>query len=310
MAEAKRVFVVSSYHPEYQWERDYLRALSARLSSRCQLAFYNLDSKRLPADQVEKRAQTALERVRAFHPDLVIVGDDAALKMVGTALAPSGLPVIFLGINNNPRNYFPGGMPGNVSGVLERPLLLRNLFELGHAVPGTRRALALFDTDLTSAVIRDETFLGHDSIRVGDIDVDMAMLGSFADWKKQVLAAPGHYQVIWVGLYFTLRDDKGRVVDGEDVVRWTAQNAKLPLFAFWDFAVGRDKAAGGLVLTGREQGEEAAKMAEAVLFKGQALAGIFPLVPSQGQFLFSRSALQRYRVRLPARIENKASWLE
>ena len=146
-----------------------------------------------------------------IRPDLVIVGDDAALQRVGSKLAQQGVPVIYLGINNNPRNYFPGAAP-RVSGVLERPLILRSVFELGKAVKGLRSALVLFDDDLTSRIIRDETFVGRDSMLLANIHVDLALTGSYAEWQRRVQGAAGRYQAIWVGLYFTLRGADGKVV--------------------------------------------------------------------------------------------------
>ncbi len=304
-----RVFVVESYHSDYPWDQDYRRAIQERLGKRTQLSYYAMDTKRLPPAQHQARADEALAMAAKIRPDLVIVGDDAALQRVGSKLAQQGVPVIYLGINNNPRNYFPGAAP-RVSGVLERPLILRSVFELGKAVKGLRSALVLFDDDLTSRIIRDETFVGRDSMLLANIHVDLALTGSYAEWQRRVQGAAGRYQAIWVGLYFTLRGADGKVVPGDEVLRWTAAHARLPLFAFWDFAVGKDKAAGGLVLSGYEQGREAAKMAEQVLFQQQPVASLFPVTPSEGRYVFSRSALARDGVELPARLQQRAHWLE
>ncbi|PTU67027.1 hypothetical protein DB032_19910 [Chromobacterium sp. Panama] len=304
-----RVLVVESYHSDYPWDQDYRRALQERLGKRAQLSYYAMDTKRLPPAQHQARADEALAMAAKIKPELVIVGDDAALQRVGSKLAQRGVPVIYLGINNNPRNYFPGAASG-VSGVLERPLILRSVFELGKTVKGLRSALVLFDDDLTSRIIRDETFVGRDTMLLANIHVDLALTGSYADWQRRVLGAAGRYQAIWIGLYFTLRDAGGKVVPGDEVLRWTAAHAKLPLFAFWDFAVGKDKAAGGLVLSGYEQGREAAKLAEQVLFHGKPVASLFPVTPSEGRYVFSREGLARDRIELPARLRERANWVE
>ncbi|MEO4028569.1 hypothetical protein ABH313_11065, partial [Chromobacterium vaccinii] len=83
----KKVFLLESYHSDYQWDHDYRAALYEKLSGRCELAVYTLDSKRLPREQVLIRAEEARKRIAAFQPDLVIVGDDAALQLVGSKLA-------------------------------------------------------------------------------------------------------------------------------------------------------------------------------------------------------------------------------
>ncbi|VEB40464.1 Uncharacterised protein [Chromobacterium violaceum] len=125
-----------------------------------------------------------------------------------------------------------------------------------------------------------------------------------------MLQAPQRYQAIWVGLYFTLRDDNGKVVPSDEVMRWTAANSKLPMFAFWNFAVGKGKAMGGRVLTGREQGLEAARMAQAMLFENRSLSSLFPVTPSEGEYLFSRSELARSGLSLPPQVARKAHWVE
>ena len=166
-------------------------------------------------------------------------------------------------------------------------------------VPDMQRVLLLFDNDLTSEVIQEELFGRASSLQDGKIQIDLVRAIDYADWQRQVHEAPGRYQAIWTGLYQTLRDANGKVVPDSDVIAWTAANSKLPLFAFWDFAVGADKAVGGLVLSGRDQGRLAAGLVQQILFQHRQPGSLFPLNGGGGQLLFSRGALQRFGLQLP-----------
>lgn len=297
----KRIMVVDSYHAEYDWSRDYRMALQDVLRDKAELTFFQMDTKRLPKAQHAARAEAALRLIATEKPDLVITGDDAALKLVGARLAGSRLPVVYLGINQNPRSYLTGNH-ANVTGVLERPLIRRNILLMKSLIPTLKRALVLFDNDLTSQVIRDELFGGLDSMRFGDVDVDLVMATNYADWQQKIKSAPATYQAVWVGLYQALRDGAGNVVPDRQVIQWTAANSQRPVFGFWDFAIGPNKAAGGMVLSGHDQGVAAAIIAQNILFNHQQPDQIFPVNLGEGMLIFSKSALRRFNLTLPAHL--------
>lgn len=292
------VMLVDSYHAGYAWSQAWRSALMASLGGKVRFLYAELDSKRQPRDTLEPRAAQILVQIQRQQPDLVLVADDAALRFVGTRLASSKTPVVYLGINQNPRHYLQDHA-ANVTGVLERPLVRRNVSLMRQLVPGIQRVLLLFDNDLTSEVIQEELFGRASSLQDGSVQIDLVRAIDYADWQRQVSQAPGRYQAIWTGLYQTLRDANGKVVPDSEVIAWTAANSALPLFAFWDFAVGPDKAVGGLVLSGRDQGRLAAGLVQQILFQRRQPGSLFPLNGGGGQLLFSRSALQRFGLQLP-----------
>ncbi len=297
-AAAPTVLLVDSYHAGYAWSQAWRSALTRTLGSSVRLSYVELDSKRQPRDQMEPRAEQVLSQIRRQQPSLVVVADDAALRFVGTRLAGSQTPVVYLGINQNPRHYLPDHA-ANVIGVLERPLIRRNVSLMRQMVPGIQRVLLLFDNDLTSEVLQDELFGRASSLQDGSVQIDLVRAIDYADWQRQVSQAGSRYQAIWTGLYQTLRDSNGKVVPDSEVIAWTAANSKLPLFAFWDFAIGADKAIGGLVLSGSDQGRLAAGLVQQILFQRRQPGSLFPLNGGSGRLLFSRRALQRFGLTLP-----------
>lgn len=302
LAGDKTILVVESYHADFHWDKAYRKALTEALSPGYALEFVEMNTKRLPVEKHIEMANLALAKIKAMRPALVILGDDAALKLLGRQIDTLNIPTVYLGVNGNPRQYGQGNFR-NITGVLERPLIKRSLAFIRQILPTTRKILLLFDVDLTSGVIRDEVFHGKTSTLIDGIRVDMQMCPTVADWKHAVANARDEgYQVTVVGLYQALKGADGKVADANEIIRWTSANTPLPAFALWDFSVGPDMAIGGLVIGGKEQGKAAAVLAREILEDQRPPATLIPVTARQGDFLFSKKQLERYRLVLPADI--------
>lgn len=300
LAEPGTIFIVESYHDGMSWDRGYKEAIRARLADRYRFAGAELDTKRLPEFRHREMAERALAAIRAKKPALVVLGDDAALRLVGPGLDRLGIPGVYLGINGNPRAY---GNFRHITGVLERPLMKRNTVLVREMLPGIQKILVLFDRSEASRVIFREEFTSQPSYTIGGVRVDLRMLDSLQEWQKAVSeAGRAGYGAIVAGLYQSLREREGRVAEEEGVITWTSANTPVPLFGFWDFQIGEHKAIGGLVMTSTSQGEAAAKLIEQILEHGVPPAAIFPSPARQGEYLFSESQLKRFKLKPPADI--------
>lgn len=310
LAAEETIFVVESYHVEYPWDASYKEALQAELGKKYRLEYFQMDTKRLPKEKHAAMADKAWARYLALHPVLVILGDDAALQLLAQRLGATSTPVVYLGINNNPREYFDASVVKNITGVLERPALKRNIVFISEILPKARRALVLFDTDITSQVVLRETFNGKSRQTINGVDVELKLIERWEQWQTEVLNAGKNYDVIFVGLYQALHDASGKSANtADEVVRWTSEHTPVPSFGFWDFAVGPDKTIGGLVLYGKEQGKAAADIALRIL-AGTAPEDIYPVTADPGSFLFSRKQLLRYHIALPAKIAAEANFTD
>jgi len=300
------ILVVESYHAEYRWDQAYRRALTESLAPKYTLEFFEMDTKRQPASRHAQMAEKALARIQALHPALVVLGDDAALQYLGPRLDTMDIPGVYLGINGNPRKY--GAMRfEHITGVLERPLIKRNISFIQQVAPSTHKVQLLFDNGLTSRVIYDEMFDGKSSMWIDGIQVDLQLCQTLDEWKQAVLQADARgYQVTIAGLYHTLKRANGRVADADETMVWSSANTPVPLFALWDFAVGPDMAVGGLVLSGWEQGHAAAAIALDILERQVKPSSLIPVTARQGDFLFSKKQLKRFHLSLPPDIARQA----
>lgn len=299
MADKKKVLIIESYHQSFAWDASYREGITEALGDDYTIEYYEMDTKRVPANEFEHRANQAWSRYQLTQPDLVILGDDNALKYLGKRFEKTNTPVVFLGINNNPRRYITIGK--NITGILERPLLKKSTATIKDIIPNCKKLLILFDNSTTSQVILDEEFRGNSSMTLAGIQTDLKLIDSYSQWQTETELGKGKYDAIIIGLYFTLKDKEGKSVSGDDVLNWTSKNSSVPVFAFWDFAVGENKAIGGLVLYGKTQGIAAGEIAKEIL-NGKEVQKINPKVGEKGRYFFSKKGLERHHLVLPSYI--------
>ncbi|WP_028450058.1 ABC transporter substrate-binding protein [Chitinibacter tainanensis] len=296
------VTVVESYHPENSWDHDYLQGIKSKLDGVAELEFLFLDTKRLPTDEHLEQAQRALASIQTQRPKVVILGDDAALALMGPKLGVMKVPTIFLGINADPASYFSKNqLPPTISGVLERPQYRASFSLVRELLPHGKRWLVLLDSDRSAEILR------NDLLALNEKGVEVQMCRTFEQWKNAIKAAEGVYDAVLIGTYQALIDQDMAHVDARQVMQWTAGNSKLPLFGFWDFQIGRDAAAGGVVITGFEQGAIAGSMARAWLLVPNQVQAIRP--SAAGRVMLSRAQAERWKLRVSPALRQRISWL-
>lgn len=308
LAQNKSILIIESYHAEYAWDASYKEGLNETLGDKYNLVYFEMDTKRVPKSEYEQRAEMAWVKYEEVKPVLVILGDDNAVKFLGSKFTKTETPVVYLGLNNNPRNYDMVDHK-NVTGVLERPLLKRSIVHLQKLLP-IKKVLILFDSGSTSQIVHSEVFHGKNSEKFGGITVDVKLIGNFEEWQKAVTDSKNQeYNVIIVGLYHTIKDSSGAHVTANTVLEWTSKNTPIPPFAFWDFSVGPDKATGGYVLFGKEQGKTAGEIALKIL-DGTTPGSIAPVIAKNGRFFFSKYQLAKWQITLPDSISSKSEYTD
>lgn len=310
-AAGKTVLLIESYHSGYEWDASYLEGLKETFGKDFTLVNFEMDTKRLPKSLYQKQADLAWRKYQELKPDLVILGDDNALKFLGPKFIETSTPVVFLGINQNPRDYVELWMGKNLTGVLERPIFSLSIDSISKIIqPKPDKILVLFDNGTTSQASVSEAFKGKTRNEISGVRVDLQLISNFDLWQKTVLEA-GHqgYDAIVVGLYHTLVDKEGKNIPADQVMAWTSENTPVPPFGFWDFSVGAEKTIGGFVLYGKEQGIVAAEMAKKIL-NGTAPKDVPVVVGKKGQFLFSKKALEKYRLTLPKDIARQSRMVD
>lgn len=307
------IFVIHSWH-DILWDRLWEKALHDHLSEDYRLVHFDLDAMRSSPQQLARNVETALSHYRALDPALVILGDDAALQSMALKLGDTR-PVVYLGINHNPRDLIGHNIPLNITGVVERPLYERALRQIVQLLPeGADKVLFLSDADQEAAIVTNikDIFKGNTHTRVGDVRVELVVTSQWEAWQAAVLSAQqSDYDAIVFDSRYLIHDARGQYVEPEPgVVRWMAKHSRLPLFNFYEDAIGPGLSSGGWVISGYGIGKEAARLVKDILENGKAPAQIFPVYYSKGEYIFSREQLRKWQIRLPPLIMQHATFAE
>jgi len=305
---ADDVLIIESYHADYQWDKDYKKGIQEVLKGKYNITSFEMDTKRVSSENFEAKATEAWEKYKEVKPKLVFLGDDNALKFLVNRFSKTETPVVFLGINKNPRDYYDTSSVKNITGVLERPLAKRSLAQIKQIVkPTPKKILVLFDNGTTSQAALSEIFKGKSVLNIAGMETELKLIGDWGEWQNAVNnARKDGFEAAVIGLYHTVKDKDGKAVDSSKVLEWTSSNLSVPTFGFWSFSVGPNKTAGGLVLYGKEQGKKAAELALEIL-GGTSPNKISPVVGEKGRMLFSESQLKKYNIKLPENIKSKAT---
>ncbi|WP_086017281.1 ABC transporter substrate-binding protein [Shewanella bicestrii] len=310
MLYAAKVVVIESYHQGYQWDKEYYQAITDKLTPQHQVSHFEMDTKRLAKERYAERAELAWQFIVEQQPQLVILADDNAVHYLHKRLNHGQIPVVYLEVNMNPREYHLNEHR-RFTGVLERPLLKRSLLLLERLLPQAkhRKILVLFDGSNTSKIAA-EYISKQPSSMLSDIEVHILQLAQLAEWQQQVRAAKDNgYSAIVVALYHAVRDEHDQSVDADNLLEWIANHTPVPNFGFWGFSIYANGNLGGYVLDGYHHGSIAADMALRIL-TGEKPENIFPITDALGQYRFSRAAIKKWQLKLPKEIEKQTTWVD
>ncbi len=299
---AADVVLIESYRAEFEWDKSYLLGINEELNPNIKVARFEMDTKRIPRSEFDEVASKAWAFYLQHQPKVVIIGDDNALLLMYPKLFNQPVSIAFLGINSNPRRLlmqYPG--QAKVTGILERPLFIKNLSEISMLLNNKQlKVLILLDASVTSLIASEYILEQYELVRNGlGIEIEVHNVAQFDEWQNQVnRAAENGFDAMILGPYQAIVDDKQQNVDAGEVMAWTNQHSQVPLFGFWDYAIGQGKAVGGVVLTGESQGRAVAKLVNRI-FNGED-ADLIPIqIGTQGIAMFSRSEAQRWHISPP-----------
>ncbi|MFV0347634.1 MAG: ABC transporter substrate-binding protein [Halodesulfovibrio sp.] len=305
--DRKKVLVIESYHADYAWDVSLLQGIRRGLGKDVEIFTFQMNTKRLPREQFQARAEAAFAYYREVKPDLVMLSDDNAAQLLGRRLVAEGIPIVYLGINGNPRNYGLSNS-SNVLGVLERPLVQRSIMLLSELSSEIKQVLILFDDSTTSYEIARTMLNGETEFTLYGIECELVGVTFFENWKQVVLeSGKNGFDAILLGTYHTLLGQNGTVVNEDIVMQWINEHTPVPLFALWDFSIGKGKAAAGFMLRGEDQGYAAAMLARSFFNGTQATAKLLTIEPS---LVFSHYELERWKLNPDLKRQRKIVWVD
>lgn len=303
-AAKKKVLVIESYHPTLTWTQQCDKGIESILADHADIDFFYMDTKRIPESEFQPQADRAWALYQTAKPDLVMIGDDNGLRLLGPPLARTNTPVVFFGINSNPRLYFET-MPTNITGLLERTPVIPWLRYLARIIPKAHSALVLMDKSHTSEAIIQMNFQGKTHFTVEGIRVDCHMVDTWDQWQTLVTNASS-YSLLLFPTFHAVKNKEGAHVSIEEVIAWTSAHSPIPLFSNQDYTVNDAGVVGAYVIYGESHGSQAARMALDVLLGSKRPGQSPPTIDRTGLFFFNKTQLNRFNLALPKEIEGQA----
>ena len=298
---SEKLLVIYSYHPEYEWCQQEKKGINDVFKDQNVLVetFY-MDTKRITNKTWEKNiTDEVLEKIDSFKPDLVMVCDDNACRLVATQFIDKKLPFVFAGINEDPKVY---DLPAkNITGVIERNLISGTIDLLKKLAPSVESVAIISDNSVTSQAAASRFTQENFSVRLYEV----YKTNNYDDWKKYVRKIQTEVDALGIYLYFTLeKPDSEESVPSEQVLKWTPENNTLPTFSFEEFSV-KDGVLCGETQSGYEQGKEAALMAKEIL-RGTNPADLPVRMPKRGTLTINEKTADKLNIVIPEELKQKA----
>jgi ABC-type uncharacterized transport system substrate-binding protein len=251
---ATKVLVIHSYHDGWTWNSNIEAGIIEGLNQQgyesgidYEIETFYMDTKitYTTSEQIEERADLALDLIDEFDPAIVFVNDDNALKYVAVeyvkAHPESALPFVFCGINIDPSIYEPieslEHPGGKITGTLERFPYYEAFALAKRLSPNAEKIVLLADSSTSSsAVINNFNTTYLDVVNNSSLEViGPIQLNTFDEWQATVSEYQTKADFIGIITYHQLRDKNGDVVPAQEVVNWTVNNSDLPEVGFITF---------------------------------------------------------------------------
>ncbi len=291
----KRVLLLYSYHPSFVSSEAILNGVRSVLDKHgLTLDIEYMDTKRV-LDTVSKDnlLRSFSYRLAKRPPyDLIILSDDNALDFAlhhRARLFPNA-PIIFLAVNNLSKAIQMDGH-ASVTGVVEALSYGRTIDVMRSLQRPLKRIVAVVDASPSGEADRStfEDLARH----YPDIDFRVLSVGDMS-WVQLAgrLAQLGPNTAVLRLTAF--RDVEGKVLGKHQALALMTSHSKVPVYVLRANAL-HSGALGGVVLSHREQGRQAALMAEKVL-RGVPVSTIPVMRQSPNQPMFDYVSLNRFGI--------------
>ena len=309
-----RIYVVSSYHREYLWSQDTSKGFCAGLkdfkfiedgrlineyAAKDFLETGNIaikkawmDTKRKnKKEEIAATTESIVNDIKAFKPDLLLLGDDNATNFIGAHFFNTSLPVVFWGVDFNPLAYgyidsleHPGH---NVTGVYQVGYFKESLDVLKKLFPGLKTFAILSDGSETGRAKSGVLVKLAEERKLPLQLAGQVATSSFSEWQDKIRELKDKVDAFFVVNHGTLRDDDGHPVDSLKAGAWYLRNVKKP-----EASPEKQFVQEGMLLSvddsGFKQAYETVRMADAILHQGKSPANIPVIAPTRGSVMLNR----------------------
>lgn len=264
-----KILHIMSYHSPWKWTDDQFNGFKFALKGLdIEYKLFQMDTKQENTEEGKQAAGIkAKDLIDTWKPDLVYTSDDDAQKYVVTRYVNSKIPFVFSGVNSDPATYgFVGSK--NITGVLEQEHFVESVKLLKEIVPSVKKIAVIVDDGSTWPPVIARMKAMQDKL-TGVKFVSWDVIKTFEQFKHKMFQLQTRADAVALLGIFTFKDESGQNVSYKKILRWTAENSRLPDFTFW-----KDRISHGTLCTvtvsGYEQGFAAGEMARGILLDGRS----------------------------------------
>jgi ABC-type uncharacterized transport system substrate-binding protein len=245
--DSKTVFIVHSYQKNHgcgpvieKGMTDYLEKIWKNKINYIKFNINSIGANLSDNFSFEKRSEI-LKKIKSTDPDLVVLFDDIAFKIMVPGLINTKYRVLFGGINLPPEKYNEKFLfmnsrekPGfNITGVTEEADFIKALKVLKEIVPQSRNLVVISSSamDFIPEVVEILQENMNDKNKSYPFRLlDTVFVNNFTELKKQVIRyeKDQNTDVIFIFAPMGFKDDKGEIVSVKQAVKWLVQNQKKP----------------------------------------------------------------------------------
>lgn len=308
-----KILYVMSYHSPWRWTDGQLEGFKEGMKgAQAEYKVFQMDTKQNSTPEAkERKGREARALIESWKPDLVYTSDDDVQEFVAKHYVGKDLPFVFSGVNKDPAVYgFTGSK--NITGVTEQEHFVESVRLLQKVAPGTRRFVAVFDDaqmwDPVVARMRERM-----KQLPGVEMVSWDTIKTWEEYKRRMLAYPGKADAVALIGIFNFKDAQGKNVPYQEVLKWTAENSKLPDIGFWGDRVHYGTLA-AVTVSEREQGLAAGRIAREILVDGKSPSSFTMKPTTKGTPVISLARLKRLGLKptssvlLSAEVIEKFEW--
>ena len=260
-----KIFILNSYHPDFpiglvnEMKKGFYDSLEDRNFGDYEIKEFSMDINRLFSEEL--RLQTVIEAkdlIDEWEPDLILAtNDDAQAYVIAPYYINSDIPVVFVGVSNNPEDYgFENAK--NIAGILSVPLFSEAINFLKQLFPNVKKIAVVSEDNPRWSSTLDRLY--REQGQMPDIEfIGWHRFSSYREFQEAILDYQDEVDAFLFTPMDTLKDDSGKNVLFLDVVKWITENSYLPEISFWQvpkeglfvavtpFSYVQGRAAGGLV---------------------------------------------------------------
>lgn len=295
VAEKDNILFISSYSPSFMTFDDQIKGLNSVLKDDYILNIQYMDSKEFYSEALIEDFREQLEKKMSMTSfDAIIVADDNAYSL---ALREKddlfeGLPIVFLGINNQPNALKANDFP-QITGVIER-ISVKETIDIGLKLQKTTEKIYVI-TDGTPTGQSDlETFNNftafYPTIDFEILDTSKMTFDQLASKLKEI---PSSDLLLFLSLY---RDQAGERLLFSESVDFVQKNSNVPILHIYKHGIGEGMV-GGHVVDHFKQGAFAGSLVKDY-FKNGSLEGVSVIEESPNTYYFDAKIMKKYDLSL------------